>query len=312
MEIHRNYEKGWYSIMTHEKKLTPVIGRYINVEIFGEQYEVYFETNEHANPNGIPIICQHTAGNDGRQFRDLVLDEKLAEEFIVYAVDLPRHGKSDPPLNRDFWKEDYKLTRKWFVEYTVQFCKSLNIVNPIYMGGAIGGQLGVYLAIDHPNFFRSSIALSPIDISPGFYHEWWDHPQVNGTDAGYAITYGLCGSLTSERQKHLNAWYNSQLAPGVINGDLYFYSVEHDLRDNKLPVIDTNECPLYMMSGEFDYTALPDNVKAYSERIPGSRFVEMKGLGHYPMIENYHVFRNFLLPVLNEIKNKSSKVKASS
>ncbi|MFP3123786.1 alpha/beta hydrolase [Ectobacillus funiculus] len=292
--------------MTNEGNLTSVVGRYVKVEVFGEQYEVYFETNANANPNGIPVVCQHTAGNDGRQFRDFLLDEEIAKEFIVFAIDLPRHGKSDPPVNKEFWKEEYKLTRKWFVEYMVQFCKSLNLENPIYMGAAIGGQLGIYLAIEHPEFFRSSIAISPIDISPGFYHEWWDHPQVNGSDAGYAITYGLCGSLTSERQKHLNAWYNSQIAPGVINGDLYFYSIEHDLRGEKLPQIDTDECILYMISGEYDYTALPDKVKAYSERIPGSKFVEMKGLGHYPMIENYKKFKEYLEVVLNDIVKEYS------
>lgn len=291
--------------MRNERRLTSVIGRYVEVEVLGEKYEVYFENNVKANPKGIPIVCQHTAGNDGRQFRNFLLDDKVAEDFVVYAIDMPRHGKSDPPLNKEFWKENYKLTRKWFVEFVVQFCKALDLENPIYIGGAIGGQLAVYLAIDHPEFFRSCIALSPIDISPGFYHEFWDHPEVNGTDAGYAITYGLCGALTSERQKHLNAWYNSQLAPGVINGDLYFYSVEHDLRGDKLPIIDTDKCPLYMLSGEYDYTALPEHVLAYSKRIPGSKFVEMKGLGHYPMIENFKAFRHYLIPVLKEIKNKT-------
>ena len=32
--------------------------------------------------------------------------------------------------------------------------------------------------------------------------------------------------------------------------------------------------------------------------IPGSRVTIMEGMGHFPMIENYPVFRNFLLPEL--------------
>jgi pimeloyl-ACP methyl ester carboxylesterase len=32
--------------------------------------------------------------------------------------------------------------------------------------------------------------------------------------------------------------------------------------------------------------------------IPGSRVVIMEGMGHFPMIENYPVFREFLLPEL--------------
>ena len=35
-----------------------------------------------------------------------------------------------------------------------------------------------------------------------------------------------------------------------------------------------------------------------AKSIPGSRLVIMEGMGHFPMIENYPVFRKFLLPEL--------------
>jgi pimeloyl-ACP methyl ester carboxylesterase len=38
--------------------------------------------------------------------------------------------------------------------------------------------------------------------------------------------------------------------------------------------------------------------RAAAESIPGARFVIMKGMGHFPMIENYPAFREFLLPEL--------------
>jgi pimeloyl-ACP methyl ester carboxylesterase len=281
---------------------SPVIGRYVEVTVLDEQYEVYYETNADASPAGIPLVCQHTAGNDGRQYRDLLLDAEVAADYTVYALDLPRHGKSNPPGNKEFWKEEYKLTRKWFVEFYLRFCSALNLKDPVFMGQAIGGQLALYLAIDAPEAFRAAIAFSPNENAPGFYHDYWDHPRVNGTGASYASSFGLNGAAASERQRHLNAWYNSQGAPGVVNGDLYFYSVDHDLRGDKLPKIKTDQCMLYMLSGEFDYTAFPEKTRTFSRRIPGSKFVEMKGLGHYPAIENYDVFRTYLLPILKEIK----------
>jgi pimeloyl-ACP methyl ester carboxylesterase len=33
--------------------------------------------------------------------------------------------------------------------------------------------------------------------------------------------------------------------------------------------------------------------------IPGSRVTIMEGIGHFPMIENYPLFRQFLLPELD-------------
>jgi pimeloyl-ACP methyl ester carboxylesterase len=38
--------------------------------------------------------------------------------------------------------------------------------------------------------------------------------------------------------------------------------------------------------------------RAAAAAIPGARLVIMNGMGHFPMIENYPVFRTFLLPEL--------------
>jgi hypothetical protein len=38
--------------------------------------------------------------------------------------------------------------------------------------------------------------------------------------------------------------------------------------------------------------------EAVAKAIPGCRFTVMKGMGHFPMIENYPAFRTFLLPEL--------------
>ena len=47
--------------------------------------------------SGIALLCLHTAGSDGRQFRGLMNDEALTAQFRVIAFDLPWHGKSSPP-----------------------------------------------------------------------------------------------------------------------------------------------------------------------------------------------------------------------
>ena len=61
------------------------------------------------NGKGIPLICQHTAGCHNHQWRGLLEDEEITKNYNVIAYDLPRHGKSDPPHNKEFWKEEYKL-----------------------------------------------------------------------------------------------------------------------------------------------------------------------------------------------------------
>ena len=73
--------------------LEAITGRYVNLDIDGLSYRIYFEEAG----EGPPLICMHTAGADGRQWRHLLNDEEITSRFRVIAFDLPFHGKSTPP-----------------------------------------------------------------------------------------------------------------------------------------------------------------------------------------------------------------------
>ena len=46
-------------------KHDPIVGRYVYVTCQGKTYRTYYEENG----EGIPMVCLHTAGSDGRQYR---------------------------------------------------------------------------------------------------------------------------------------------------------------------------------------------------------------------------------------------------
>ena len=77
-------------------KFSPITGRYVHLTVQGVEYRVYFEEAG----KGTPVLMQHTAGSDGRQWRHILEDEKLTSEFRFIAHDLPYHGKSLPPLGK--------------------------------------------------------------------------------------------------------------------------------------------------------------------------------------------------------------------
>ena len=58
-------------------KYAAITGKYIYVTVEGIEYRVYFEEAG----TGIPIVCQHTAGSDGRQWRHLLEDPDLTKRF---------------------------------------------------------------------------------------------------------------------------------------------------------------------------------------------------------------------------------------
>ena len=74
-------------------QLEPIVGRYMTLALDGRPHRIYFEQAG----EGIPLLCLHTAGADGRQFRNLMLDEDIIRHYRVLAFDMPWHGKSLPP-----------------------------------------------------------------------------------------------------------------------------------------------------------------------------------------------------------------------
>jgi pimeloyl-ACP methyl ester carboxylesterase len=76
--------------------------------------------------------------------------------------------------------------------------------------------------------------------------------------------------------------------------------VEGDVRA-RIGDIDTAVCPLYLLTGEYDYSASPRDTQAVAERVEGAKVTIMKGLGHFPMSENPEAFLGYLKPVLREI-----------
>jgi pimeloyl-ACP methyl ester carboxylesterase len=86
----------------------------------------------------------------------------------------------------------------------------------------------------------------------------------------------------------------------VYQGDVHFYSVDWDGRPD-LARIDTERCKVALLTGEYDYSCTPAMTQAVAAAIPGSRFTIMKGMGHFPMVENYPAFRPYLLEALAHV-----------
>src|SRR3546814_2133142 len=64
----------------------------------------------------------------------------------------------------------------------------------------------------------------------------------------------------------------------------------------------------------FPYTTLfrsfsctPEDTLRTAKAIPGARVTIMKGLGHFPMSEDPARFRDYILPVLDEIRARSEE-----
>ena len=91
-----------------------------------------------------------------------------------------------------------------------------------------------------------------------------------------------------------------QGGPGVFKGDLHFYTADGDVR-GRVDEIDTAKCPLYLLTGEYDYSATPEMTRKLAASVKGAEAVTMAGLGHFPMSEDPARFLSYLRPVLAQI-----------
>jgi pimeloyl-ACP methyl ester carboxylesterase len=277
--------------------LEPIVGRYLRLPLGGRAHRVYFEEAG----QGIPLVCLHTAGADGRQFRHLMNDPEITRHFRVLAFDMPWHGKSLPPAG---WQdEEYTLTTHGYVELIRAFIAALGVSRPAVLGCSIGGKIVLELARLHGAEFRALIGLESADYQAPWYDDtgWLHRPDVHGGEIAGALMSGLIAPQSPSETRWDTLWMYMQGGPGVFKGDLFFYRADGDFRD-RVGAIDTRTCPLYLLTGEYDFSCTPADTERTAAKIKGARVTVMKEIGHFPMSENPAQFRRYLLPVLEEVR----------
>ena len=277
-------------------ELEPIVGRYARFDIGGRAHRVYFEEAG----EGIPLVCLHTAGSDGRQWRHLLTDAEFAKSFRIIAFDMPWHGKSYPP--EGFEREEYRLTTAGYAEIIRSFCRALELDRPVVIGCSIGGRIVLHLAIEHASEFRALIGLESADYQEAWYDtEWLNRPDIHGGEVCAALVSGLVAPRSPASFREETLWQYKQGGPGIFKGDLYFYRVDGDLRD-QVHRIDTRLCPLYLLTGEYDFSCTPEDTLRTAAKITGAEVAIMTEVGHFPMSENPAQLRRYLLPVLDKIR----------
>ena len=274
--------------------LSAVTGRYVRVELSTGAAQVYAEQAG----EGRDLLFLHTAGSDGRQYHHLLADPELRASWRMTAFDLPSHGRSTPPTG--LGEGEWLLTTDRYVEAIVAVADALGLERPIVLGCSMGGEICLELALRHPDRFAAVVACQAADRVEGRQVAWAKHARVNEKLFVPEWVDGLMSPTAPPARRAEVRWAYGQSAHGVYWGDIEFYSREWDARD-RVGGIDTARCPVHILAGEYDYSCTPELARATAERIPGARFTEMAGLGHFPMAEDPQAFLGYLRPVLAEL-----------
>lgn len=276
------------------------VGRYVHLELGGQNHRIYFEEAG----QGIPLLLQHTAGSHGTQWRHLFDMPEITDHFRLIAYDLPFHGKSVPPTGREWWSEQYRLKGDFLRSVPIQLSKALGLQRPAFMGCSVGGVMALDLAYHNPDDFRATISLEgalKIDANTSdWVHQHLYHPQVSNEFKG-RLMHSLTAPTAPEAyrretiQTYMAGW------PPVFIGDLFYYVDEFDLTAIA-DKIDTSRCAVHILNGEYDFSGSYEKGEEAHRAIKGSTHTKMEGMGHFPMCEDPERFRDYILPVLEQVK----------
>jgi pimeloyl-ACP methyl ester carboxylesterase len=285
-------EKG-----TAANSIEPIAGHYAAIDIEGRRHRIYFEQAG----AGRDLLFLHTAGSDTRQFRSLMNDAALLRGWRMTAFDLPWHGKSLPP--HDGVPGEWSLNTNRYVACIDAVIRGLGLQRPVLMGSSMGGQICLEMVFRFPDTLGGVVACEACDRITGREVPFAKHALYNQALAVPEWIYGLMSPSTPRSRATEIWWEYSQGGYGIFHGDIDFYAHEWDARE-RIARIDTRRCPVTMLTGEYDFSCTPEMSRLTAAKIPGAQFVEMKGLGHFPMTENPEAFLDYLRPALSKLASK--------
>ena len=278
-----------------EPEPADIRGFYRSVAADGTTWRIHCEQAG----EGRDLLCLHTAGADGRQFHRLMADRRITRHWRLTAFDLPWHGKSPPPGGAA--PGTWRLTTDRYVDLIMGVVRAAGLRRPVVLGASMSGEICLELALRHPDEFTGIIACEASDHIQGRKVAWADHPQVN---QAIFVPEWIEGLMAPQSPAPCAAdiwWHYSQGGHATFARDIDFYSGGWDARD-RVHRIDTSRCPLFMLTGEYDYSCTAEHSAATAARIRGARFQEMRGIGHFPFAENPPLFAEYLLPILEELR----------
>ncbi|MGC2173824.1 MAG: alpha/beta fold hydrolase, partial [Acidimicrobiales bacterium] len=134
------------------RQVTPVIEEDLNMHsatwlrILGS--EIYVERAG----MGMPLLCIHTAGQSGVQYRD-VLERLPSQGFHVVVLDLPGHGRSSPSPGEPI------TDLHQYAEICWEVAQQLSLESPVILGCSIGGKIALDLCVHHGDELGGAIVM---------------------------------------------------------------------------------------------------------------------------------------------------------
>lgn len=227
---------------------------------------------------GHPVLCLHTAGQSGVQWRH-TLTGLAALGHRVVVPDLPGHGRSEPATAGPV--RDLGVYAAWCEE----LIDALELDRPFVVGCSIGGKIALDLAARRGGRLAGVVAMAA-EAGPGrvglsgLRRELEDSAAPSRADRAYLGTLAVVGRAVPAERARLIATMHRREDPLVTTADLIGWGT-HDVRAGLAGIA----CPVHLVVGEDDLWLDPERARDAARAIPDARCTLLPGIGHYPMEE---------------------------
>jgi 3-oxoadipate enol-lactonase len=197
----------------------------------------------------------------------------LKDSFRVLRYDQRGHGGTDAPAGR------YPFDT--LLDDALGLLDALAIGKAHFAGLSMGGATALGLAERHPDRFdRIIVCDSPCQSTPQSSQQWEERivvAQAKGMEALVEVTVGrwFPAETLAKNPPHLDK-VRAMIRSTPVNG---FIGCAAALADHDYAAaVATVKSPVLFLAGEKDAPA--PAMRKLSEKLPGSRYVELPGAGH--------------------------------
>ena len=252
---------------------------------------------------GAPLLIMH--GLFGMLDNWQAIAKKLSENYLVYCIDLPNHGKS-PRIEGEF---NYEIMADIVAEFiTSEWLHGVHLI-----GHSMGGKLAMQMAFEYPELISS---LTVIDIAPKKYEG--DHYVI--FEALLALDLKTINDR-KEVEGYLMSKLNDNTTVQFLMKDLHRKSNEEELKSGdkfewkmNVPVLYENYpsiCdgltgdpfykPTLFIRGEKSHYILDSDWPLIKSLFPSAKLETVANAGHWVHADNQQGLLNVLVPFLTKI-----------
>lgn len=272
------------------------------VDLPGGQIHYY-----RAGETGLPVVLLHGGGTDTAWISWKKVIPVLAANYQVFVPDWPGHGGSRQYRG--------KATQEMLESCLLQLLDAWGLQKATLVGLSMGGSVAAGFAIRHPDRVARLVLVDSGGLTERVdWHllsylmlktpmlPWLTTLLIlNRPSVRYSLEKQLFKSKVADIDEIVEEVYRELKAKKSVYSDWQLDEI--GLRRNKtyhIPGLHQIRCPAMIVNGSLDHLVPLEAARQAAEKIPGARFREIAGCGHWPNREKAAEFNRVLVEFFRE------------